>query len=121
MDLKKWLGDEWAIVVQSKTFKLVMGVEAIAVPTFVWGLIDGSIPSTKQSLIGFVVAQAILVGKLLHRNTMAGIEAKVDAVLGAGTSEKLEKAAVQVVEEKVAAKDAVLADVVRKEVDKPLP
>jgi len=92
-DPKQFLADEWKVVRESKTFKLIVAAEVVAVPTFVWGLIDGTIPTTKESLLAFLAAQVVVIAQILQRNTFAGIEAKVDGVMGAGTAAQVEAAA----------------------------
>lgn len=82
MDVKEMLQSEWEAVRASKTFKAVVAMETGAVVVFVRSVLDGTQEMSIPALKGWLLFQMIMIIVVLLRHTLAGIEAKVEAVLG---------------------------------------
>lgn len=77
MDPKAIITSEWTILKSSKTVRALLAVQALAVGTFVQGVLAGTQPLTVGSLEAWAAFQAAVVVAFFLRHALAGLEAKV--------------------------------------------
>lgn len=91
-DPKAFAYAELQALLRSKTFKAVVGMEALAVMAFVNGVVDGTQHLGLHDLQGWLAFQAAAIVVLLMRHTWAGVEVKLDGMVDPKVLQKAEDA-----------------------------